>query len=180
MIDKILYAAVGLMIGTLLMIIFRSAPDPLTYTEVIVREVVGEPDTVRTFVDRIVYRERAPEQVATQPGGATDVVSDFCKPDTVMVIDTISGDTIWVAADTVFLLRSVAHTPGWFFARDQVDLYGPTSVGDLRNARLRAYPGWSVRTHPELLIREPRMGWWRELAEAGIYVTTGYLLGRVF
>jgi hypothetical protein len=180
MTDKILYTVVGLAVGTLLMIIFRSAPDPVTYTEVIVREVVGEPDTVRTFVDRIVYRERPPTQVATQPAGATDVVDDFCKPDTVIVIDTITGDTVWVAADTVFLLRSVSHTPGWFFARDGIDLYGPTSVGDLRHVNLRAHPGWSVRTHPELLIREPRMGWWREAVEAGVYLGTGYLLGRVF
>jgi hypothetical protein len=180
MTDKLIYAIAGLIIGTLLITILRDVPDPVTYTDVIVREVQGEPDTVRTFVDRIVYRERPPTQVATQPGGGTDTVSDFCKPDTVMVVDTLAGDTVWVPADTVFLLRSVAHTPGWFFARDRVDLYGPTSAGDLRHVSLRAYPGWSVRTHPELLIREPRLGWWREAAEAGVYLTTGYLIGRIF
>jgi len=153
-------------------------PEPVTYTEFRVDTIYGEPDTVRTFVDRIVYRDREPEVIVEQPGGGEDVVEDFCHPDT--VIQVVEGDTIWTPADTVYLLRSVVDHPGWFLQRDQITVYGPTSVGDLREMRFRSYPGWSLRTDPEVLFREPRFGLVRQLIEAGIYIGIGYLGGKVF
>ena len=175
--DKALYLIAGLVAGALLYFIFVPSPEPVEYTNVIVREI-KEPDTVRTFIDRIVYRDRQPELVATEPGGATDVVEDFCKPDT--VVQVIEGDTIYVPADTVYLLRSVVHYDKfWFWQRDGVGLFGPTSAGDLREMRFESWPGWSVRTDPELLFREPRFGLLRELSKQVPSILAGILLGRV-
>jgi len=174
----LIYAVAGLIAGALLFYIFFPIPDPVEYTNVVVREIKGEPDTVRTIVDRIVYREREPDLTVTQPGGGQDVVNDFCRPDT--VVQVTQGDTVWVQADTVYLLRSVVNHPGWFLQRDQIITVGPTSAGDLREMRFRSYPGWSIRTAPEVLFREPRFGLVRQLLEAGIYVGLGYTIGRIF
>jgi len=177
MIDKALYAIVGAVVGMLLLGILK--PDRVfpDYDRIIVHEIRGEPDTVRTFVDRIVYRDRKPEVVVTQPGGGEDVVEDFCNPDTVMVVDTLEGDTIWISTDTVYLLRSIVHDPGWFVQRDRITTYGPTSASDLLEMRFTSWPGWSLRTHPELIFREPRLGWIKPIVEYGSVATLFYFLG---
>ena len=155
----------------------KPSPEPITYTNIRVDTIIGEPDTVRTFVDRIVYREREPELTVVQPEGAEDEVSAFCRPDTVMVVT--DADTIWIPADTVYLVRSVVHDPSWFFGKDRITVFGPTSVGDLREMRFTSYPGWSLRTTPETLFREPRFGLLRQIIEAGTYISAGILLGKV-
>ena len=174
---KILYAIGGLVAGALLLHFFGPRPEPITYTRIVVDTIIGEPVVERTFVDRIVYVDREPALVATQPGGGEDVVEDFCHPDTVQVV---LGDTVWVPSDTVFLMRSVVEDPGWFFGRSDITIFGPTSVGDLQEMRFRSYPGWSVRTHPELIFREPRFGWLRPAIEAAAYIGLGYFGGKVF
>ncbi len=89
-------------------------------------------------------------------------------------------DTLWAPADTVYLLRSIVHHPSWFLGRDAITVYGPTSVGDLREMRFTSYPGWSLRTDPEVIFREPRFGFFRQLLEAGVFIGSGYLIGKVF
>lgn len=168
----------GLLVGGLVVWTFKPDPDPIKYTEIRVDTIIGEPDTIRTFVDRIVYVEREPEVTVVQPGGGTEIVEDFCKPDTV-IVEITDTDTIWAPADTVFLVRSVTHDPGWFLNRDRITLFGPTSVGDLQEVRYKSYGGWSFRTDTEILFREPRFGWWREVAEAGIYIGIGFLGGKL-
>ena len=175
MMDKVLYAIVGAVVGMLLFGILR--PDGVfpDYDRIIVHEIKGEPDTVRTFVDRIVYRDRKPEVVVTQPGGGEDVVQDFCHPDTVEVV--VGTDTLWLASDTVFLMRSVDTSEPWFFGRTDITVWGPNSVGDLQELRFRSWPGWSLRTHPDLLFREPRLGWIKPIIEYGSVATVFYFLG---
>ena len=175
---RLLPVILALIIGAGLMYTCGPEPEPLKYTEIRVDTIIGEPDTVRTFVDRIVYREREPEITVVQPGGGNEIVEDFCKPDTVQTI--VQGDTIWAPADTVYLLRSVIHDPGWFLKRDNITLFGPTSVGDLQEMRFRSYPGWTVRTGNDVLFREPRFGWFRPVVEGITYIGIGYLAGRIF
>jgi len=179
MTDKLIYAILGITVGGLLALILRPSVDPIGYPEIIVHEIRGEPDTVRTFVDRIVYRNRAPDLVVTQPGGGEDVVEDFCHPDTVLQV--VAGtDTLWLPTDTVLLLRSVDTSEPWFFGRTDITVWGPNSVGDLQELRYRSWPGWSLRTHPDLLFREPRLGWIKPIIEYGSVAGLVYMLTRIF
>ena len=175
MTDKLIYAILGITVGGLLALILRPSVDPIAYPEIIVHEIRGEPDTVRTFVDRIVFRDRKPDLVVTQPSGGEDVVSDFCHPDTVEVV--AGTDTLWLPTDTVFLMRSVDTSEPWFFGRSDVTVWGPNSVGDLQELRYRSWPGWSLRTHPDLIFREPRLGWIKPIIEYGSVATFFYFLG---
>jgi len=170
--------AIGVAVGALLWLVFIGSPEPIVYREIVVKQIKGEPVIERTFVDRVVYRDRSPELVAVQPAGGQDVVEDFCHPDTIEVV--VGADTLWLPADTVFLLRSVATTNPWFFGRADITIWGPTSVGDLQEMRFRSWPGWSLRTDPEVLFREPRLGWIKPIIEAGVYVGVGFLAGRIF
>ena len=178
MMARALYAIGAFIAGALLLYIVQPSSEPVIYREVEVREIQSEPVIERTFVDRIVYRDREPEMVVTEPEGGKDVVEDFCHPDTVQVVAGL--DTLWLPSDTVFLMRSVSTHPGWFFGRSDIAIFGPTSVGALQEMRFRSYPGWSVRTDPELIFREPRFGLLREAVEAGVYIFIGYLGGRIF
>jgi len=171
--------AIGVVIGILLFgILSFDGASPFDYDRIIVHKIKGEPVVERTFVDRIVYRDRQPTLVATQVAGGEDVVEDFCNPDTVEVL--VEGETVWLPADTVFLLRSIDTSSPWFFGRTDVTVWGPTSVGDLQEMRFRSWPGWSLRTDPEVLFREPRLGWIKPIIEAGVYVGVGFLAGRIF
>lgn len=178
MVSRIVYALAGALVVFLVGLLWLSGQEPEVYREIVVKEIRGEPDTIRTFVDRVVYREVEPEIIIREPEGGRETQEAFCEPDT--VIQIIEGDTVWLPQDTVFLVRSVDHRPGWFLQKDQVILFGPTSIGDLSEVRFKAYPGWSVRTHPEMIIREPRIGIFREILEAGVYGLAGYALGKAF
>ena len=175
---RIVYLITGAVIAVLGGLWYLSGQEPVVYREIVVKKIQGEPVVERTFVDRIVYREREPELVAEQPGGADEVVEAFCKPDTVLV--EIEGEAVYVPADTVFLMRSVRTDPGYFFSRDKIYVYGPTSVGDLLEVRYESYPGWSIRTQPDLLFREPRLGWLGKIVETSLYVGIGFLGGKIF
>jgi len=177
-VDRVIWLVVGAVVAVLGGMLWLSGQEAEVYREIVVREIKGEPDTVRTFVDRVVYRDREPELVAVEPGGGEDVVEDFCRPDT--VVQVLQGDTVWVAQDTVFLMRSVVHDAGWFFARDNIRVYGPTSAGDLREMRYSSYGGWSIRAGEGVLFREPRFGWGRPLLEALAFIGLGYFGGKVF
>jgi len=78
------------------------------------------------------------------------------------------------------LLRSIVHDPGWFVQRDRITTYGPTSASDLLEMRFTSWPGWSLRTDPVIIFREPRLGWIKPIIEAGVYVGVGFLAGRIF
>ena len=177
MMDKVLYAIVGAVVGMLLFGILRPDGESYDYDRIIVHEIKGEPvvKTERTVVDRIVYRDREPDLVVTQPSGGEATVEDFCHPDT--VVQVVDGDTVWVHADTVYLLRSVDTDAGWFWAKDRVRVFGPTSTGDLLSMQWRTWPGWSVRTDPDLIFREPRLGWIKPIVEYGSVATLFYFLG---
>ena len=169
---------ISLFLGVIGYHLLAPTPDPIIYREVIVDTIYGEPDTVRTFVDRIVYVEKEPELIVTDPDGGEDLVEDFCHPDT--VLEVVEGDTVYLPQDTVYLVRSVVHKPGWLLGRDQITFYGPTSVGSLQEVRFKSYGGWSFRSDPEILFREPRFGFLRQVVEAGVYIGLGYLGGKVF
>ena len=157
MIDKALYAIVGAVVGMLLFGILR--PDGVfpDYDRIIVHEIKGEPDTVRTFVDRIVYRDRQPEVVVTQPGGGIEIVEQFCR-DTLVITAT---DTVVVRVTPTFLMRSVATDAGWFWQKDRVRLYGPVNTtGDLLEIRYVTWPGWrALRTRQYTYARTVKGPW---------------------
>ena len=77
--DRAIYVVVGIVIAVLAGLWYLSGQEPEVYREIVVKEIKGEPDTVRTFVDRIVYREVEPDVVITEPEGGTDIVEDFCN-----------------------------------------------------------------------------------------------------
>ena len=153
------------------------APEPLKYTEMVVREIKSKPDTVVQFVERIVYREVQPTLVATQVAGAEDVVSDFCHPDT--VVEVIEGDTVYVPAPSYQLWNAVQTKPGWFWGKDRVTLYGPKSNGDLVETQFNAWPGWQAATGSRTLIQEPRWGWARPTLEFLLPLLGGYAIHEV-
>ena len=173
--DRLLYLVFGAAIVFFGGLWWHSGQEPVVYREIVVKEIKGEPDTVRHFVDRFVYRDRPPEVVAIQIGGAEDTVKEFCQPELVSVV--IAGDTVGVPKDTLFLMRSVDTDAGWFWQKDHIRLFGPTSTGDLREMRFRSWEGWSVRTDGGVLFREPRFGFLRPVIEIGVPFVTGLLIG---
>lgn len=162
------------LIGALVMYVV-SPSEPVSYPEVIVpaaRIIEREPDTVRTFIDRVIYRTIPPVQAATAPAAAQDDVARFCAPTVAMVSDTLSPPPM-------LLLRSVAHSPGWFWQRDKLFLSGPTSYGDLNAYDYRVRPGFSVRAIGDsLLVQYPRTSLFREILEVAIPFGIGYAVGR--
>jgi len=184
--DKLIYLALGVLAGAVLFFVFGPKPSPEVYTEYIVHEIQGEPQVEIRWREKIVYRDREPEVTVTQPGGAEDTVEDFCRPDTVRQIihDTVTGqtDTVYVARDSMLLLRSGKMEDGWFpWNRDLYVLYGVMSNGDLTETRFRSYPGWQWTTDgPRIVWRESRFGWIKPtlpyMGVAGLF----YLAGSVF
>jgi len=124
--------------------------------------VEREPDTVRTFVDRVKTVEVQPIQVAISPAAIVSEVASFCEP----LVPVISIDTIYVMPDTQLLLRSVSHEPGWFIAKDQILLTGVTNYGDLIAMDYAVRDGFTARaTGNDVLVQYPRTSLLREVAE---------------
>ena len=163
----------------------RRVPPPVYQrVEVPVERIIErEPDTIIRWRDRIVTVAAEPEIVATAEGGAEAEVEAFCEP--VRVVDTVrvvGVDTVRVV-DTIpdprLLLRSVSHSPGWWWAKDELLLTGPTSSGDLLAFDYRVRPGFTVRTSGDsLLVRYPRTSVLREVVEFGVPVLVGFFAGR--
>lgn len=154
-----------------------SAPDPPpVYREVEVpveRIIEREPDTVVRWRERLVVQTVTPRQIATAPGGAADHVSAFCRPQVLTVTDTLAAPP-----PPVILMRSVTTSNAWPLQRQNVLVTGVTSYGDLSAADFRVRPGWSVRTVGDsLLMREPRLGWWRDVVYTLAVGAIGYTLG---
>lgn len=169
---------IGLVVGVLFVWLF-SGPDIPREREVLVPVRVveqREPDTVVRWRERIVTRVVRADQVQTAQGGAVDVVERFCARDTVY----LEGRSLEVPRDTVALLRSGSLRQGRFFRGDLLTLTGPISTGDLRQLdyRTRGDVSWVVRGD-SVIVRSARWALVGDLAEAGVWVGLGYLLGRL-
>ena len=135
---------------------FGQDHDPVVYRDVIVpaariveREVPGE---VR-FRDRIIYRYRTPEIVATAPGGAGLTVSTFCAP----TVAVATQDTVYVP-QTTELVRSVTVSSPWLpFRSSKLFVSTATSTGDLIGRDYRVPADFGVGTGDSLLVRSPRI-----------------------
>lgn len=135
------------------------------------RIIEREPDTVVRWVERIRVVTPEPVQIAVAVGGGAPEVARFCRP---AVLEAVS-DTVTPIPERQLLLRSVVHDPGWFFARDQLLLTGPTSHGDLVAADYLVRPGFSARTVGDsVVVRYPRAGLAREVVELGVAALVGY------
>lgn len=141
---------------------------PIKYTEFIIDTIIGEPDTVVQWRERVVFRTIEPEFVAEQPGGATDAVEQFCQPDTVRV-----------PMPTPWLARSVVTNAGWFFGKDKVTVYGFDGLGTRRELQFRSYPGWQFALGADQLIQEPRFGRVKQIVEIGVPLVIGYIAGSI-
>jgi hypothetical protein len=172
--------ALGLGVGLVMMFGVAKAcegpiPEPLKYTVFQVDTIVSEPDTVVQFVERIVYREVEPEYVATQEGGATDRVEEFCSPDT--VVEVVQGDTVYVETPTQFVVTAVDTDAPWLWGRESVGIYGFDNAGDRREYSFRGYPGWQFATGSDVLFQEPRFGLLKNIFKIAAPFTAGYFAG---
>ena len=163
---------------------------PPQYREVVVHDTIitqSEPDTVVRWRERVVTRIVRPESEATSESGGEGIRDAFCAPDTIIQVDTLAGDTVYVvnrnagpSTTPIWLLRSVTTQPAWFFGSDQIQLTGPLSTGGLKQATYRVRPGWSAIVHADsLIVRSPRWGILRPIAELFLAGTAGYLIGRI-
>lgn len=162
-------------------------PHIITHTEFL---EAREPDTVRTFVDRIVYRTPEPEQVATAPGGGEADVAAFCSEAVARGLQEarpVTVDEPLPRAQPVtpgkahLFLRSIRHDEGWWIQKDLVALTGPLSTGDLTEWTFSARRSWSARAHADSLIfRRPRWDWIQDAAELVIPLAAGLALGKIF
>jgi hypothetical protein len=165
-------AVLGFLVG------FATKPPPEVFYETVevpVQVIVErEPDTVRTFVDRVVTVQSEPVQVAIAPAAVVDRVHSFCAP----VVAEITRDTVYVP-ETELLLRSVSHRPGWFWAKDQLLLTGLTNLGDLEARDYQVRPGFTARAYgSDVLVQYPRMSLWRDVAEWAVVAGITYALVR--
>lgn len=176
---KLLPYAFGALMGALLL--FQTAwPDTyVPYPEVIVparRIIEREPDTVRTFVDRIRYVTVEPTVVARAPDGARDEVESFCQPTVVAALPPLETPAPIPAPR--LLVRSGSFDPGWWFQRDALRLTGPTSHGDLKAFDFSVRRGFSFRASGDtLIVRHPRAALFREAAELSVPLIIGIGLG---
>lgn len=160
--------------------------DPVTYTDVVVpaaRIIEREPpDRPPTIIERVRFITVEPRQVATAPGGAMDDVTRFCRPTTVVQTDTVEVP----APDPMLLFRSVSfdERPAWNpFAKDELLVTGPTSLGDLRSLDYPVRGSFDIRASGDTaLARYPRGALVRDVVETGAIIYTavdlvGLLLG---
>ena len=174
---SLLPTALAFAAGVLVMVLMTPEPK-VHYQEVIVPDTVileREPDTVRTFVDRIQYRVVEPTQVAiTQGGAATGALESFCRPVTVVDKQT---DTLVIEKQV--LLRSVTFDDGWFWRRGDLLLTGITNTGELTAIDAKTRADFSaVAAGESVLIRESRWSWLQPVAEISAVAGLTWLLTR--
>ena len=177
-VDRLGPYLLGAVVGCLVLFSTAWPESHVPYPEVIVpaaRIIEREPDTVRTFVDRIRFVRAAPVVVAIAPAGAMSEVAAFCRPSILAVTDTVE-----VEVPARVLLRSVTHRPGWWFQADRLELTGPTSLGDLKAFDYRVRPGFTARTSGDsVLVRYPRTGLFREVVEVAVPLLLGWTVARI-
>ena len=152
-------------------------PAPPTYrmveVPVTVIEEVERVDTVVTFVERIVWREREPVTVAIADSGAVGLVDSFCQP------SLASGAEPPDPVRPLLLLRSVTTNPSWF-GPTTVTFTGPLSTGDLKQFQYRLHNGWRAHVRGDgLLVQEKRLWWLDDVLKVGLVFGAGYLAGSL-
>lgn len=180
-----LFGSLGLVLVGVLLAYLVLPSDPVAYPEVIVpaariieREMPARPPTI---VERIVYVNVPPRQVATAIGGAQDDVAAFCRPVVLAMTDTLEVE---VPAPEL-LLRSGEYSPApiWKpFARGNLLLTGPTSHGDLVAADYPVREGFAFRASGDsALVRYPRGAFVRDVIgdAALIYTAVDIIRGIV-
>jgi hypothetical protein len=153
--------------------------NPVTYREVIVpaRVIIErEPDTVRTFIDRVRFVNVEPRQIAVAPGGAGEQVQEFCKPTIIAQTDTVE---IGVAVDPMLLLRSVSYDRRWAWKKDRLFLAGPVNTGDLKALDYEVRGDWTARTVGDnVLVQYPRTSLVVDAWEGGTQIFALVKLGE--
>lgn len=155
--------------------------DPVTYTDVVVpaaRIIEREaPDRPPTIVERFVFVNVEPRQVATAPGGAVDDVARFCRPTVVATTDTVEvpvADPMLLFRSTVYDERSMWNP----FAKDELFLSGPTSTGDLKGLDFEVRGSFDARASGDsAIVRYPRGALVRDVVETAsvIYTAVGLI-----
>ena len=178
MIRNLVWLLVAMVIGMVLAYALIPS-DPIVYNHVIIpaaRIIEREPDTVRTFIDRIRFIEAPARQVAVAPGGAQGQVQAFCQP----IIATLS-DTVGIGpiVDPMLLLRSVRYERRWSVRKDRLFVAGPTNYGDLvaHDYEVRGdFTLAMVGDRP--LVQYPRTSLLYDIWEGGSQVYTGYKIAE--
>lgn len=166
-------------LGAGLFYVLDPTRDPVMYAEVIVpaaRILEQEPDTVVKWRERIVTVEVQPDVVATAPLGALNDLTAFCAPS---MVPPTQGPSPAIAVqpvprDTASLGRSVVHSDGWFFFKDELTVTALDNYGNLRAEHYRVRDGFSVRfSGNPSTVRSPRFGLVKELVELAVPFVVG-------
>lgn len=171
------------LMGLLVMYLLSpSAPDPVTFREVIVRteqiEALEPPQRPPTIIERFRFVNVEARQIATAPGGGAPDVADFCRPTVLTLTDTVEVPA------PILLVRSGTHSPApWWnpFAKDGLRLNGPTSLGDLRSLDYGVRDGFDFRTSGDsVIVRHPRFAAARDVLNLAtdVYVAID-LIGKL-
>ena len=158
----------------------------MPYPEVIVpaRVIIErEPDTIRTFVDRIRYRTVRPFLVGTAVGGASEGVEAFCPPPAPPAEEAIAAPDSTAAppaAPPRVLLRSGTFKSGWWLGGDHLLLTGPTSNGDLRSFDFNMRGDFSFRTSADsVIVRYPRTWFVKDVIEFSGPLVLGFAVAKM-
>jgi hypothetical protein len=178
MISKAVWLAIAALVGAT--VAYSMIPsDPLVYRDVVVpaRVIIErEPDTIRTFVDRIRFVEAPARQIATAPGGAASQVQEFCTPTIVAQTDTVE---VGQPVDPMLLLRSVSYNRRWAWRRDHLLVTGPLSTGDLVAEDYEVRGDWTVAVRgSSSLVQYPRTSFLYDIWEGGSQIFTLYKVGE--
>lgn len=171
----VLMLVIGVLFGRLF---FTPDPPPPRYQRVIVPEsvlVIGKPDTIVKWRERIVWRTAQPEQVATATDAALPEVSAFCGAAGWVIQPAPGGDTVPPPLPPARLLL----TAGTYDGRE-LRQWGVLSNGDAWSAeyRVRAPLQWTV-TGDSLLVQGHRMSGLRVWAERAAWVAGGLVVGQL-
>lgn len=175
MADRLLYLLLGAAVGAFA---FQScgSPELPSWPEVVVPAAriieLEPPDRPPTIVERVVYRNIGPAQLASSPGGALEELASFCRPVVVSTVDTVE------VADPQLLLRSGSWDDSWW-GSDELVLTGFTNAGDLRRYVYHPRGGFDFRTSGDsILVRSGRFNLIRDAWELGAQGWTAYSLLR--
>jgi hypothetical protein len=160
--------------GAVALYALSPSPEPQYHTVIVPVEhiIQREPDTVRTFVDRIRFVSVPPRQVATAPRGSEGQIQEFCKP--VIVAATQTDEEPGTLTDPMLLLRSVTFDHRWAWRKDHLLLTGPTNYGDLMAIDYEVRGDWTARTVGDgVLVQYPRTSLLYDVWEGGSQVYTG-------
>lgn len=163
-------------IGAIVLYLFRPSPNPIYETVVVTKEriIEREPDTVRTFIDRIVTVQAEPEVIAIAELGAEDEVSSFCSTFALTVQGARLPDT-----NPSLLLRSITYDRRWSLRKDRLLLTGPFSNGDLGAFDYEVRGDYTVRvSNGNALVQYPRTSPIYDLWEGGTQIYAAFKLAE--